>query len=1793
VLVAVSSLPTMAVTRRIFELLGHEAVDKIPPILLTLTELPVYPGSGLEYEIAFTHGTASVKFSYLELVEDIDMDYVVLNVMTPAMLVAAWEAIVLERKVIVISNTNDIIIPCCEFLRRLVAPLTIVNTYVPLLPLQLIDTVDDTVDAPFPYLLGANTDLLKRNIRDLSDTVVVDLDMRTVLPRVSKNGKPEIAPSINLTARLLKYVNDIMLGPSSQWFNRATTCSGAAVCSPFSELSYTTRSNRIQEIFKRANLELIGARTCSVKAFWRRKQEAMKPMIVCGCSGAMSSSRKPGSMMKGFNLTEGICSGFMQLAKELYDENEMVSHFTPCWVEMDQYVFAVYEFADDLPILYLLIKDIATVTPIAIDPEGHVFEIMVKNMSYRLTVTDTESRQKWISVIDRRKASEFGANDLEALREEEYEARMRYLDYEKQRKILSSTAGGGGNDDDTASESNNSVTSSSSTAGGGGPGSQIAGCSATAAISAVVNHIHGSSSGSSNNNNNSNSSNNSSSSSDGGVVVINTAGGAEAGTTTTTATSADASAASHVYNAAEGSDNNNAGGGNGSGVGEDAAAQESTVPLIWNGFEMVYDVAASYESNSAADGGGGNGNNGAINNNSNLNGTVDGMNGNNNGTGAYSNSLGNGREDNCNRPTPSNPATLGLPAPMSIESNEAATKLAKEDSLFRLEFSRTQTMNFLHSQLECPEFQSIFQDLKVPMESLLEKTYTLDKGLQVVPAAQSIDAQVTQALLIAEQESHGIRDTVVRSRSSIRSSINSSTAPEIRSTSSNVSTHSNLDTNNNTGGTQGDSRESIPFVAAKEVFEGLSESVKRKSRTASAKTATLFGGFFNKKISAEEEKALREKLEQEQEVEARQQREKLRAKMRQAAIQSQMFVVTATYRRVQAELNSVIVDARMKALEQLVVQSSAAYDSDCNGVSSQLTTPSVSKLLQSQGVVPAVNTQHRIIRYPLLALTEEVCACSTPLLSRSARSSKNQIAIPPDAAARLNALSIEADVAAAAASSSSLNTGSNGQSNIQSKSSNSSSSGSGNDTTTSEILTGEAWMNHVCCGFSSWDEQVPNREGDSFSASAGAPLFTPQPSRTSEIIRAFSSGIDGGAGDNGDDSMSQSQRLTALGTESSSNVEELFQLESEKDIQDFIKNIQMCTSEAVQRKVIREQILSHLKSEHTRLDGDESYQPYRVIRQVLIGYMYESLDLTSDALQMYAVGGGLADQTRIMSCLVRLLLDRLDAVRGSGVGVGGNGDSGSSPSTTPTSRSRTQSPSLAQSMNVDTVAASTTATVGVVQQTLQQQQKLQVEVNSSTGESGSIGSSSNSSSAATSPTNQAREPNGASAARRAGRRFTRTNETVLSGDNNESSNAAATATTGRSKGGPRGENNVAPIACEFIAWAKGISPLIAKQAYRFVLELIYRELVVQLEMEDDTQRMNMNRELELGSFRTFPGSHRNVGAAQQKTARIRAKNSTLLNTDFEWTPVNPKDILKSDSLNCAVLCSSINEHRHPTKVSVLLLSSIKEILKTYCQSPAGMKNSKWTAFGYLKLKLSPSALEDLRNTSAFKAFEQHCCILQKMDIDGMGINERVLFFVNVYNTITVHAMIAKGAPGTSLLERSAFMRSSKYNINGVLYSLVDIEHGILRHKSSSPMLFGPLTISITFPERDPRRKYILQEARPNISFVLCNACVSSPALVVLKSPDSVNEEMKHYARRFLTEYVVLDPGNKTITLPGLLKYYWADFGGNRARVMKVIAQIAGSQFATDLKPYLSAVDGMRAKVEFAKFDWGSTMSISD
>jgi len=75
---------------------------------------------------------------------------------------------------------------------------------------------------------------------------------------------------------------------------------------------------------------------------------------------------------------------------------------------------------------------------------------------------------------------------------------------------------------------------------------------------------------------------------------------------------------------------------------------------------------------------------------------------------------------------------LGLPQPCPPVYTESTAYLAKMDNLFRFDFSRTQTMNYIHQKLECTEFCDLFKEMKIKTEALIAGEYCLDGNLNVV-----------------------------------------------------------------------------------------------------------------------------------------------------------------------------------------------------------------------------------------------------------------------------------------------------------------------------------------------------------------------------------------------------------------------------------------------------------------------------------------------------------------------------------------------------------------------------------------------------------------------------------------------------------------------------------------------------------------------------------------------------------------------------------------------------------------------------------------------------------------------------------------------------------------------------------------------------------------------------------------------------------------------------------------------------------------------------------------------------
>lgn len=99
----------------------------------------------------------------------------------------------------------------------------------------------------------------------------------------------------------------------------------------------------------------------------------------------------------------------------------------------------------------------------------------------------------------------------------------------------------------------------------------------------------------------------------------------------------------------------------------------------------------------------------------------------------------------------------------------------------------------------------------------------------------------------------------------------------------------------------------------------------------------------------------------------------------------------------------------------------------------------------------------------------------------------------------------------------------------------------------------------------------------------------------------------------------------------------------------------------------------------------------------------------------------------------------------------------------------------------------------------------------------------------------------------------------------------------------------------------------------------------------------------------------------------------------------------------------------------------------------------------------------------------------------MKDEEKISFFINLYNALTIHASVVCGHPETSI-GRLKLNAEASYNVGGLRFSLSEIENGVLRGNSAF-MMFGP-----PFRKGDIRNQVALNKACERIHFALnCGA----------------------------------------------------------------------------------------------------------
>lgn len=202
--------------------------------------------------------------------------------------------------------------------------------------------------------------------------------------------------------------------------------------------------------------------------------------------------------------------------------------------------------------------------------------------------------------------------------------------------------------------------------------------------------------------------------------------------------------------------------------------------------------------------------------------------------------------------------------------------------------------------------------------------------------------------------------------------------------------------------------------------------------------------------------------------------------------------------------------------------------------------------------------------------------------------------------------------------------------------------------------------------------------------------------------------------------------------------------------------------------------------------------------------------------------------------------------------------------------------------------------------------------------------------------------------------------------------------------------------------------------------------------------------------------------------------------------------------------------------------------------------------------------------------------LQRVNIVELSENEKLAFFLNLYNAMVIHAVISVGSP-EGVIDRRSFFNDFLYLIGGHPYSLAIIENGILRCNQRSPY-----SLMKPFSTGDKRLEVALVKLNPLFHFGLCNGTKSSPT-VRFFSPHRVVDELRGAARDFFeNDRIEVDLEKRTVHLARMFKWFSGDFGQEK-EVLKWLLDYLQPNKAGLVTHLLS--DNGSVNISYQNFDW--------
>jgi hypothetical protein len=274
-----------------------------------------------------------------------------------------------------------------------------------------------------------------------------------------------------------------------------------------------------------------------------------------------------------------------------------------------------------------------------------------------------------------------------------------------------------------------------------------------------------------------------------------------------------------------------------------------------------------------------------------------------------------------------------------------------------------------------------------------------------------------------------------------------------------------------------------------------------------------------------------------------------------------------------------------------------------------------------------------------------------------------------------------------------------------------------------------------------------------------------------------------------------------------------------------------------------------------------------------------------------------------------------------------------------------------------------------------------------------------------------------------------------------------------------------------------------------------------------------------------------------------------------------KNVDRFKKINEEVALNQIVEYDQEVTVRHPLTIITEALSKTLCNI---RQDSSIITFNSLARTLDFSYESVVPRSGLWTCVKQQACELTKSDIFATLITkeEKLAFFINMYNMIFLHSMLLMNGSPTSTLHNQMFLRASKYNVFGMEFSLQSITNGVLG--GNKPHWF----YGKSFTKSDPRHLFALElttEEQQLVYFALANFKSDSPRVEVLY-PERVMKQLLDLKKEYLHTHVQIDNDSNSVQVPLYFKEIVTSAGiskASRSGIRKVHCSVLAGEFALD------------------------------